>query len=249
MGEGVGSLARHLLRPLGILAVIVTVLLLVSPFTSATSSTRNRPPYTSATTFATNVTVLVQNPIHPTCANASLSIPPTGHISNGSEFVASESTAHTWHNCLASVTTRAGFFGPSFNSTASRKFTITYAWQVPWIIKGRDPAENRINVSVFGNLFDNTTGRWALGGNASQSDVVVILDRSVGGLTAISGSTRANVSFAVTLVSGHQYLFYTGLYTQTSVFTKASGYVLTTIAKLIVGNGRSGARLLSITAT
>jgi hypothetical protein len=242
----VRSLASRFRNPLGVVASFLTILLLASPITTATFSVRDAAPYTSATTFATNVTVLVQNPLHPTCANATLSIPPTGYTSNGSEFVASESMAHTWRNCSAFVTTSAGFLGPSFNSTLSHRVTVTYTWKVPWSIKGRASGggSNFVNISVFGNLFDNTTHSWALGGNLSRSEVVVVLNRTdVRGLTTISGvSLSVNVSFVVTLSSGHQYLFYTGLYTQSFAKTVAGN----ALAKLDVGSARGGARVISM---
>jgi hypothetical protein len=230
-------------------------LLLASPVASASLLVRVKPPYTGAATFAMNSTFTAVNPNVTNCANATLITPPTGYASNGSEFAASASNAYHVRNCTAEVTTRGGFFGPSFTPSVSGMRKVTYDWVVPWAIWGLGPSSDRnwVNVSVFGNLYDNTSGQWVLGGSSPLDVVTVVLNHSDFRLRSPLAGTAQNVTvtFSVGLTGGDQYLFYTGVYTQSFAATGslAHGYYGHALAKVHAGVGNHPARVLSMTVS
>jgi hypothetical protein len=123
----------------------------------------------------------------------------------------------------ARITTLDGFRGPAFTAASSGIHQVTYRWQITWSASGSQGGfcppspcvaarSDTVKISLFGNLYDKTTGLWLLGGASPQNQSVSVFHGS--GVFSHSGSGQNfSVRFNVTLTAGDQYLFLTGLQT------------------------------------
>jgi hypothetical protein len=108
-----------------------------------------------------------------------------------------------------------------------------------------------VKITLFGNLFDNATGAWALGGQGQM--FTVYYSYSTGCATSHSsfsghGSQNISLSFGVSITGGDQYLFYTGLDTSASASASCSTWCNSGLgsASVDVASKGYGARVLSM---
>jgi hypothetical protein len=126
------------------------------------------------------------------------------------------------------------------------------SWNATGTHAHRCAAFYEVNASLFGGLFDNTTGSWVAGANASPFATTSLIDYASPGVnmrcttatpnpwTAAATNESLYVNLTVPLVPGHQYFFYTGM--NTSLY--ASQWICSPLGGPLCGNGVSYAAFL-----
>jgi hypothetical protein len=188
---------------------LLALIVLTSPFAGASTTIVKNPPFTGATPFAHNASHV--SSCH---AMTTILVAPQAHVRTGK--VVSESSAFAGANCgggsYARIHTDAGFNGSTFHVSKTGAHQITFKWRVSgnlarsgscWFVCGA-------NVSLFANVFDNTTRSWVLGGSSPNDAISVVISSS-----HFSGNFSGSFSLIVhaNLTSGHQYLLFSGLST------------------------------------
>ncbi|MCI4356968.1 MAG: hypothetical protein L3K18_07505 [Thermoplasmata archaeon] len=229
-------------------SVLVAWLVLASP-AGALPIVRDVAPYSGASPFESHSPVL----------NGSCSIRSgsafavlLGHLhanaSSGRVFAGGSvcTTAGRSH-----LSTTDGFLGPSFTAGAAGVHQVVYRWQVTWNGSGFScgrTCNSTIRILVFGNLFDNTTGLWLLGGALAHDKAIPIVDHSIrlGAWSGGASNLTLSMKFFVSLTPGDEYRFYSGL----STFAEARGHSAafgTPFAIVNVATGSDFASVVSMT--
>jgi YVTN family beta-propeller protein len=175
-------------------------------------------PYVGAHTFTEYSTGKAGNC---TTSEATVAGNPKASKSNGSISVGSTSCATSPNGSgsrTASLSTKDGFLGPLFTAYESGSSKIVYTWQISWNANGSSSglgSRAAVRISLLGNLFDQTTGKWALGGAQARgvSDLVFYGSTTHGPFATGGKYQTFSVSLMVNLVLGDVYEFSTGLYT------------------------------------
>jgi len=161
------------------------------------------------------------------CARASVvwKVPPSATPHTGQVAVASTVSAESGHLggiCWVTALSSELFTGPEFRAPASGPNLVSYEWRVSWSVGGSFGSTGVANpggsaIRLFGNLYDNTNGSWLLGGSSPASHFVTVWDW---GLPFNGLFKTFFVNLTARLAAGHEYSMYTGLATETQVFTK-----------------------------
>ncbi|MCI4363664.1 MAG: hypothetical protein L3K13_05095, partial [Thermoplasmata archaeon] len=141
-----------------------------------------------------------------------------------------------FHPGSASITTDAGFNGSTFQVTKTGANQITFKWQISWDVTRKSCSfycHVAWNVSLFANVYDNTTGSWVLGGSSPNNQVAVVAHCSSTCMTGHSSRTLQNYSLIIkaNLTSGDRYLLFSGL--STYAFAGARACVFTGCASVV----------------
>jgi hypothetical protein len=116
----------------------------------------------------------------------------------------------------------AGFFGPAFTAAEGGNRSVVYNWNITWTVNASITGRGfvAVDISLIGNLFDNTTGLWTFGGTSNDGVVWTNLNASTptcrpssswSWLCADHVSQDARLSLHASLVRGDQYFFYSGV--------------------------------------
>jgi hypothetical protein len=230
-----GTAARTGIRKLAggtILTGLIALLVAASPYAVASPVAKFHAPYTGATTFASNTTAKpghcsarYYTPTLGSNSSSKLAIRPSANPSSGRVLGADSACAQVLNGAgtrSAGIQTSSGFIGPAFKFGSSGNRTVVYRWHIHWQATGstvRGPHAGALvgaNITLFGNVYDNTTARWVLG----QDVAFVVYSHPLGspGLVFNSnGSQNATLTLHMWLTGGDQYLFFTGLFTSVSV--------------------------------
>jgi hypothetical protein len=161
-------------------------------------------------------------------------------------------------NVRASVGTVAGFNGSTFQVTTTGAHQITFKWQVSWNITVRKAPfvinypRPAWNISLFANVYDNTTGSWVLGGGSPNDQVAIVAQCSSNCPAGYSSAKLQNYSLIIraNLTSGDRYLIFSGLSTYVGAYeTCATTYgscAKTTSVQVDVGSHSHGAWLRAV---
>jgi hypothetical protein len=211
--EGRGNARRPVRRvPEGVATTVALALLLISmaPVSEASLAANVHRPFTGAVAFASATTYLAPGcPAHETGTPA---VAPFANISTGR--VGSVTHVNVTGGCsvaVANISTVAGFLGPTFHVTASSTRDVVFHWRIALRAAGMMTGAitgDAVRVTLFGNLFDNTTGSWVLPKDA----VTVVFSfccHFVGGISLRNYTVTVHAGLA----AGDQYLFYTGVHT------------------------------------
>jgi hypothetical protein len=213
------------------LVILTTPLAIAAPPTPTANSAQIGAPFTGAIPFASYSAV--------GCGSfgPALIVPPAASVSNGSVRAAAMLSAKGsdagYGGCAASdpgsVMMTEGLYGPAFTARSSGNQSIVYTWNVRWAVNFTcgcyttlvyhligPLAGGASNVSLIGNLFDRTTGTWALGNSGLSGKVATVSSRDVAGDR--HGSKNVTVRFVTALTRGDQYLFYTAMNTSFTVY-------------------------------
>jgi hypothetical protein len=209
------------------LGAIAVVLLFAGP--ASASQTVKGPtlvhfhaPYAGASGFDT--TPAGQN-CNPTGSFALYTVQPRAHVDRGEVVGAGLAWANATAggSCKTEIGMTGGFFGPDFIAPYSGNHTVTFYWNVTWTINvtlSGFPGSVDAVISLFGNLFDNTTGTWVLGGTSNDYATWTNLNASTSSCASSSHSSwlcadhvSQDVRFQinVSLHRGDQYLLYSGM--------------------------------------
>ncbi|MCI4364212.1 MAG: hypothetical protein L3K13_07975 [Thermoplasmata archaeon] len=195
-----------MLRRVALGSVALVVLMATPIDAGSVSSFVITAPYTGASTFAHNPSLLHR------CRATSILVPPTVKASTGS--VVSSSKARACPGMYVDFHTDAGFLGPAFHVRTTAARSVTFNWTVSWNMAihqgvGISAGGSWGKITLFANLLDNTTGSWVLGGlHPSNRIYVVAYPTPRGG--AGSGNHSYSLKVSANLTSGDPYLFYTG---------------------------------------
>jgi hypothetical protein len=264
-----GSTSRFALGPdrpwrlsllLGLSSVLVVVLM-ASPASAVPPAVVKTPPFTGASPFAQHH----DSRSSASCGYPSILVVPRADLSTGkvvSKSLVSEGARHNpLGRCSGQIASDAGFTGPAFTVTTTGAHSITFAWQVSWNVSASVFGHFCLcsilgwKISLFANVFDNTTGSWVLGGSSPNNRVSVVANCSLrcslfGGY---SSGTLQNYSLIAkaNLTSGDQYLLFTGLKTSASasggiVFTSQGTSTYSSTVDVDVGSHQRGAWLKSV---
>jgi YVTN family beta-propeller protein len=211
---------------------------------NATPNVHAVPPYFGASA------VSLHSPLqYGSCAtrNSSLLGSPGASVFSGKVLAGGSACAGNVSSGSARVSTTDGFLGPAFTVGFGGNHTVIYRWQISWNASGRvlsNSSTATVRISMFGNLYDNTTGRWLLGGRGAHDKAVLVFTAS-GTFSAGRSSQSLAVRFSVTLTAGHQYVFFTGLNT-TAEAIDPGGLLAAAHATVNVDTGGDFAKVLSM---
>jgi len=207
------------LRPGGIVLAVASVLVLTLPPTHAISLTASpplalKPPFTGAQAIA-DVSFNQTGP----CAAANLSS-VNSSIQSG-RITSVNTLSVKCPNSAATLVATTGFLGPGFLVASSGNYNVSYSLFIGWRdnLASSGVGSSSVVLSVVGNLYDNTTGSWVLGSNASQGNRTVLLTANCSSTSGGSCLVRSSSlgadrpipvlsSFQASLVAGDSYLFY-----------------------------------------
>jgi hypothetical protein len=202
-----------------LLAAIPILILLTIPLAAGIQKPGVTPPYAGAVAFASEVKSKcgVGQKVHPTANNTTGTVTMKNTVKGFGYF----NPLRGSFVCSGSLTTASGFGGPSFAIHVSGYHLVKYTWAVNWSSNGSQSTANRshptLNISIFGNLFDLTTGKWVLGGNVSLNASATVFTAQCGNLTGTCwrsvGSAVRTLTLNLSLIGGHRYSFLTGLST------------------------------------
>jgi hypothetical protein len=204
------------------------------------------PPYYHASTFG-NVTVVGLG-----CRSEIVTVAPKAHPLTGLVVTSANVTALRVPPCPTStnnLTTMAGFFGPRLQPIVSGLHAILFHWQVSWMVSsGGMGLGGAARVTLFANLFDNTTGVWVLGGAAS-SGVVQLVASCSSQPKCIKSGLLQNFTLRVhgNLTAGDDYVFYSGVSTSLEGCDGCGTHTGTSWAAVDLGSSGRGAWLRAIT--
>jgi hypothetical protein len=193
---------------------LVAVLLVRSGPIYGASTTSNgihyAAPYVGAVPFAQSSS----NGLPRSCAE-NVSARPSADPTDGRVVASAKDVCGGFGLHLAGLHLTAGWLGPSFIANSGGNRTISIRWSLHWsaditLHPGSTSAIGSFSLAVYGNLFDNTTGSWLLGGTSDQSTVVTVAHGNLS-LHNSQGWGNVTIRFRAQLVRGQQYLFHTGM--------------------------------------
>jgi hypothetical protein len=213
------------------LLILTAPLAIASPPPPTALSVQFGAPYTGATPFAAYSAVGCGS-FGPTIA-----VPPSASASNGSvqatAVMSAKGSDFGYGGCAASnpgsVTMTEGLYGPAFTARSSGNLSITYKWSVMWTVNftcrcftyflshSIGPlAGGTTDITLIGNLYDRTTGTWALGNSGLGGKVASVHSQDASG--DHHDSKNVTIRFVTALTQGDQYLFYTAMNTSFTVY-------------------------------
>lgn len=255
--------SRSRLAVSGTLVAVVALIVLTAPFGGASATKVKTPPFTGATPFAHHA-ISVSSGL--SCLNstkaARIDVAPRAYLATGK--VVSASTANgavgAGSGCKPLITTGAGFYGLAFQVKTTGAHQITFKWQVSWNISATHTGCFGIyncptaawKISLFANVYDNTTGSWVLGGGSPNDQVAIVAQCSSNCPAGYSSAKLQNYSLIIraNLTSGDRYLIFSGLSTYVGAYeTCATTYgscAKTTSVQVDVGSHSHGAWLRAV---
>ena len=169
----------------------------------------DRAPYPGTNSFTNSAKSLGG------CGQANLTFGPRAYTSTGNVRVSLSAGSHALCSGTYSITADGGFLGPSFTASTTSIHKISFHWEVSWnVTRTSGKGFTVISITLFGNLFDNTSGSWVLGGSTpTPAEQVVMKGPLYKGGSHLGVNRTFDVNFTASLTAGHHYLFYTGLAT------------------------------------
>lgn len=237
-------------------AVSLVALVLLPSVAGTTTLIRDTAPYTGAAPIARHSPA--QNG---TCATAQSML--VGHLrasTASGDFLTGSSAcasgpAPWWYPNYPTISTSVGFLGPAFTLTSGGTRQVAYQWEITWNASGTGTGSGRpaVNISLFGNLYDKTTGTWVLGGSSAQNEWVSVFYAS-GPFSSGAAAQKVTVSFDASLMKGDRYQFYTVLRTSVVAYAATNCYdskchVGHASALLNINSGGDYAAVLSMSVT
>ena len=121
-------------------------------------------------------------------------------------------------NSVATIVSVVGILGPGFSVTSSGSYNISYSLMVGWhySIQAGGVGSGRAVLSILGNLYDNSTGTWVIGGVALLGNQTSVLNASCSSSSSLgcvnrsvpNGGRVVDQNLTATLTAGDSYLFY-----------------------------------------
>jgi hypothetical protein len=249
---------------LSLVVLVIAALMASTSYSEAGSILQFKPPYSHLVPSHANSIGGAKS-----CGIGRYTSTPTAYPNRGAITLgATAGLAVGNRHCkvIDSVTTHQGFQGPNFTALSNQTDTISIKWVMSGSASITMQGSGRIrsahlSVVLEGNLFDNTTHKWVLGGSSPVSPTATVLNQTNRtnstanwNVTLTDDVTWVNFSAAVN--GGNQYLLFTALDTELSAeqnvscglrnhFTGAclAYNVVASRCVLDLGSGTNGARV------